>query len=177
MRSTILGLAAVLVLAGGAPAAAQTPEGPALRVRVLAGGSVRQKPTRIAIAEDVRTLAARLTLPRQARLQPWIQAQAFTRPRLVCPETLACNTDGWTALIGVTAPFSADDLEPGVHSHLVAGIGWGFSEQDRFAYLFGGGMTFAVIPRLAPTLEVRWEDFPGIQNVIMVNLGLRIDLF
>ena len=177
MRTAILALAAGLGLAAGAPAAAQTPEGPALRVRVLAGGSIRQKPNGLAIAEDVRTLAARLTLPRQARLQPWVQAQAFTRPGLACDGSLPCNTGGWTALVGVTAPFSADDLEPGVHSHLLAGIGWGFSEQDRFAYLVGAGMTFAWMPRLAPTLEVRWEDFPGIQNVIMIHVGLRIDLF
>ncbi len=29
--------------------------------------------------------------------------------------------------------------------------------------------------RIAPTLELRWEDLPGIRNVVMLNLGLIVD--
>ncbi|MGK7310753.1 MAG: hypothetical protein ACN0LA_00805 [Candidatus Longimicrobiales bacterium M2_2A_002] len=169
-------LAAVLLVAA-APASAQAVDPGAIRVSVFGGGSVREGLSGLGIAQDVLSLSARVTLPFQGRLQPWVQGELFTRPDLECPQTLECNTDGVTVLAGVVAPVTAADAEPGLHPYFLGGIGWAFSEEDRFAYLLGIGGAFAFSRRIAPSLEVRWEDLPGIRNVMMVNLGVRLDLF
>jgi hypothetical protein len=108
--------------------------------------------------------------------QPWLQVERFVRPDFICTPPLPCNDAGWTALVGVTAPFFRGD-QAGLNPYLLGGVGWAFSEENRFAYAMGLGFAFRVIPRLAPTLEFRWEDLPGIRNVVMVNLGLRVELF
>ena len=108
-----------------------------------------------------------------------MQAERFVRPDFECSLPLVCNERGWTALAGVSAPLAgrSNDTEPGVHPYLLAGIGWAFSEENRFAYTMGVGAAFPIFRWFAPSLEVRWEDLPGIRNVVMINVGLRLDLF
>ena len=174
----VLGLA-LAPLARPAPAAAQAAvDRASIRVTGFGGVSLRQGIDRLRLAEDVLSVSARLTLPRRSGLMPWVQAERFVRPDLDCTLPLACNERGWTALGGVTAPLSgrSNDTGPGVHPYLLAGIGWAFSEENRFAYTMGVGAAFPIFQWLAPSLEVRWEDLPGIRNVVMINLGLRLDL-
>lgn len=169
----------MLVLMGAwtAHAAAQGgADRPAVRVTAYGGASLRDGVGGLRWAEDVLSTGVRLTYPRRVGYEPWLQAERFVRPDFDCTPPLACNDSGWTALAGVTARFVGGN-EPGVHPYLLAGVGWAFSEENRFAWTMGLGFAFQVIPRLAPTLEVRWEDLPGIQNVATVNLGLRVELF
>lgn len=173
---SLVALAAILLVAA-APASAQRGDAGAVRVSVFGGGSIREDISGLGVAEDVLTVSARVTLPFQGRIQPWVQGELFTRPDLECPLTLECNTDGVTALAGFVAPVTAVDTEPGLHPYFLGGIGWAFSEEDRFAYVLGVGGAFAFSRRIAPSLEVRWEDLPGIRNIMMVNLGVRLDLF
>lgn len=175
----VLGLALTLaVVAWPAAAHGQTPDPAAIRVSAFGGFSFREGITGLNVAKDVQSLSARLTLPRQTGLQPWVQGEYFVRPGFECLPTLPCNDAGWTALAGVTASASVqDDTEPGVHPYLLAGVGWAFSAEDRFAYVLGLGLAVVVTHRVAPSLEFRWEDLPGIRNVLMVDLGLRLDLF
>lgn len=174
---TLLAALTAALLLVAAPGAAQSVDPGTVRVSVFGGGSIREDPTGLGIAEDVLSVSARLTLPLQGRFQPWVQGEFFTRPDLECPAVLDCNADGVTALAGVVAPFSADDTRPGFHPYFLGGVGWAFSDEDRFAFVLGIGGAFAFSRRVAPSLEVRWEDFPGIRNVMMVNLGVRLDLF
>lgn len=166
-----------------APAAAQRSgrlvqggETGAIRVSGFAAGSWRGGPGGLRLAEDVLSVSGRFTLARFG-FQPWIQGEYFTRPDLQCLPGVPCNDDGWTVLAGVVAPLSVRDTQPGLHLYLLGGIGWAFSAENRFTYLMGLGGAYAVTRRIAPSMEVRWEDPPGIKNVVMVNLGLRLDLF
>ena len=172
-------LAAILV--GAAPGEAQDADAPSrdrpvVRLTPFVGGSLRERPDGLGLADDVRSLSLRATLPRRG-FQPWAQIEAFSRPNLECPAGIPCNTEGWTALVGVVAPITPNDLEPGAHPYFLGGVGWAFSEEDQFAYTVGAGVALALTRRLAPSAEVRWEELPGIRNVVMLNLGLRIDLF
>ena len=167
----------VMLLAGGGPVAAQDGDRATVRVSGFAAASVREGVTGLRFAEDVLTYSARLTLPYQSAYQPWVQAGLFTRPELECPPGLTCSTEGVTVLAGVVAPLSRDDTGPGAHPYFLGGVGWAFAEEDRFAYVLGLGGAYAVSGRVAPSVEVRWEDLPGIRNVMMVSLGLRLDLF
>lgn len=178
-RAPVLGLAlALAVLAWPAAAHGQAPDPPAIRVSAFGGVSFRDGPTGLRVAQDVQSLSARVTLPRQTGLQPWVQGEYFVRPDFECLPTLPCNDAGWTALAGVTAPASVHgDTHRGAHAYLLAGVGWAFSAEDRFAYVLGLGLAVVVTHRVAPSLEIRWEDLPGIRNVLMVDLGLRLDLF
>ena len=170
-------LLAVLVAAGPAEAQDVPPDDrPIVRLTPLVGGSMRERPDGLAFADDVRSVSVRATLPRRG-LQPWVQIEAFRRPILVCQTGIPCNTEGWTALAGVVAPISPNDMEPGVHPYFLGGIGWAFSEESQYAYTLGAGVAVALTRRVAPSAEVRWEDLPGIRNVMMLNLGLRVDLF
>ncbi|MFO7895244.1 MAG: hypothetical protein R6U63_16140 [Longimicrobiales bacterium] len=178
-RAPVLGLALVLAAVFW-PAAAhgQTPDPAAIRVSAFGGVSFRDGLTGLNVAKDVQSLSVRLTLPRQTEIQPWVQGEYFVRPDFECLSALPCSDAGWTALAGVTAPISTSgDTDPGVHPYLLAGVGWAFSAEDRFAYVLGVGLAMVVTHRVAPSLEFRWEDLPGIRNVLMVDLGLRLDLF
>lgn len=174
---TLLAALTAALLLLPAPGTAQSVDPGAIRVSVFGGGSLREDPTGLGVAQDVLSVAARVTLPVQGRFQPWLQVERFTRPELECPAPLQCNTEGMTALAGLVAPFTRNDTEPGVHPYLVGGVGWAFSDEDQFAYVLGIGGAYAVSRRIAPSVEVRWEDLPGIRNVLMVNLGVRLDLF
>lgn len=170
--------AAALCLAGATTAAAaQEPgERAALRVSGFVAGSLREGPAGFGVARDVVSFSARLMLPR-AGPQPWAQVSGFRRPDLECLAGVPCNEDGWTALVGVVQPLSPDDTRPGLNPYLIGGIGYAFSAEDRFSYVFGIGAAFPFDRRVAPSVELRWEDLPGIRNVLMVNIGLRLDLF
>lgn len=171
-------LMALMALARPAPASAQRIDRQGLvRVSAFAAGSFREGPTGFGVARDVVSYSLRLTLPRGAGMHPWLQAGWFVRPDLECPADLTCNTEGWTARGGVTLPLSTDDTRPGLHPYLLAGIGMAFSEEDELSWLFGFGTALALTPRLAPALELHWDQLPGIRNVLMLNLGLRIGLF
>lgn len=178
LRMLVTAIGAAALMAAAAPVAAQSGDGGAVRVSVFGAGSMREGISGLQFAQDVVAFSARVTLPRQSAYQPWVQVQRFTRPDLVCPDGITCTTEGVTALAGVVAPFTRNDREPGVlHPYFLGGIGWVFAEQEQFAYVLGVGGAYAVTGRLAPSLEVRWEDLPGIRNVMMVSLGLRLDLF
>lgn len=176
LAGVLLGLA-LGPLTPPAAAQAQTFDRPTIRVAGFGGASLRQGLTGLAIAEHALTVSGRLTWLRRG-FRPWVQGEYFTRPGLECPGGIVCNEDGWTALVGVAAPLSArSDFQPGVHPYLLGGVGWAFSVENQFSYLFGVGAAFAFTRRIAPSLEIRWEDFPALTNVVMLTLGLRIDLF
>ncbi len=159
------------------PTLAQGYEPALIRVTGYGGVSLREGITGFRFAEDVRSASVRVTWLR-SRLHPWLQAERFVRPGLECQPPLTCIENGWTALVGVSPAFTAGaDTEPGVHSYVTTAIGWAFAEEDRFAYLLGIGAAFPITPWLAPSLEFRYEDLPGIRNVLMMNLGIRLDLF
>ncbi|MDX1673804.1 MAG: hypothetical protein R3314_03285 [Longimicrobiales bacterium] len=179
MRGARYGAAVLLAALVGAPAEAQdapTDDGPIVRLSTFVGGSLRERPDGLGLADDVLSASVRATLPRRG-FQPWAQVEAFRRPNLACPAGIPCNTEGWTALAGVVAPITPNDMEPGAHPYFLAGIGWAFSEESQFAYTLGAGVGLALTRRVAPSAEVRWEELPGIRNVVMLNLGLRVDLF
>jgi hypothetical protein len=168
----------VVLMAAPQPAAAQGYEPALVRVTGFGGVSLRQGITGFRIAEDVRSASVRVTWVR-SRLRPWVQAERFVRPALECQPPLTCNEDGWTALVGVSPAFSPGgaDTGPGLHPYVTTAIGWAFAEQDQFAYLLGVGAALPITPWLAPSLEFRWEDLPGIRNVLMMTAGIRLDLF
>lgn len=171
-------LAALLMLAGPAPIRAQGIDRQGLvRVSAFVGGSFRDSPAGFGVARDVVSYSLRLSLPRGAGMHPWLQAGRFVRPDLECPAELTCNTEGWTARVGVTLPLSTDDTRPGLHPYLVGGIGMAFAEEDELSWLVGFGTALALTPRVAPVLELHWDQLPGIRNVLMLNVGLRIGLF
>ncbi len=149
----------------------------ALRVTGMVGGSLRDGLNGFGVARDVVNFSVRLSLPKGLGIQPWVQAGGFNRPDLICEAALPCNTEGWTLRGGVALPFSPDDSRPGVHPYMIGGIGAAFAEEDTFSWLLGIGTSYSLTPRLAPVFELRWEDLPGIRNVLMLNLGLRLDLF
>lgn len=169
-------LAALLLVMWTAPAAAQEDDRATLRLSGFVAGSLREGPAGFGVARDVRSFTVRLTVPRLG-LQPWAQVGGFYRPDFECIAGVPCNDEGWTALVGVVGPLSPDDTRPGVQPYLVGGIGAAFSEEDQFAYILGIGASVPLNPRVAPSVELRWEDLPGITNVLMVNLGLRLDVF
>ena len=170
-------LAALMALACVAPSSAQRIDGQGrVRMSAFAAGSFREGPDGFGVARDVVSYSLRLTLPRGMGLHPWVQAGRFIRPDLECPADLTCNADGWTARGGVTLPLSTDDTRPGFHPYLVGGIGMAFSEQDELSWLFGFGSALALTPRIAPAVELYWDQLPGIRNVLMLSLGLRISL-
>lgn len=171
-------LAALAVMVGSVPAAAQEPSEAALvRTSAFVAGSLREGLDGFGVARDVRSLSFRVAVPRRQAMQPWLQLGRFVRPDLECPQGVACNVDGWTALVGAVFPLSADATRPGVHPHLVGGVGGAFSAQDKLVYLLGVGAAVPLAPRVAPVIEFRWEDLPGIRNVLMATFGLRVDLF
>lgn len=178
-RTGWLVVGAAVMMAWAVPVSVRAqdrPERPLVRASAFVAASLREGPTGIGVGRDVRSFSARVTWSRRG-VQPWVQASGFTRPDLACLPGLPCNTDGWTALAGVTLPFSRDDSQRGIHSYFLGGVGAGFSEESIFAYLLGVGTTLAIVPRVAPSFEVRWEDLPGIRNVVMLSLGLQVDLF
>lgn len=179
MRTATFGLVLALLAGTGlAHADAQEPREPALvRAAAFVAGSLREGPTGLGVARDVRSVSFRLEMPRPGSAQPWVQIAGFLRPDLECPPEVPCNTDGRVALAGLTLPLSLDDTRPGVHPYFVAGAGAAFSTERAFAYLMGIGAAIPLTPRVAPALEIRWETLPGIRNVVMATLGLRVDLF
>lgn len=178
-RAGLLAIPLVLAAWWATPAAAQRePDEAAVRVTAYGGVSLREGLGGLRWAKDVASTSVRLTRPHRVGVQPWIQLERFVRPDFECLPSLACNDTGWTALVGMVAPFGGADTRPGVlHPYLLAGVGWAFSDENRFAYAMGLGAAFPVVRRFAPAVEIRWEDLPGIRNVVMVNLGLRVDLF
>jgi hypothetical protein len=161
---------------GAAPVAAQARDAPAIRFSAFAGASLREAVTGPRFAEDVLSGSFRVTYLRP-QLRPWIQVERFVRPELECQPPLTCSEEGWTALAGVTATSGRRDTRPGLHVHLMAGIGWAFAEEERLVYALGVGAAYPLTPWLAPSLEFRWEDLPGIRNVFMINAGIRLDVF
>lgn len=173
----VAALTALAVLTWPETGSAQRPgSGTGLRVTGLVGGSFREGPSGFGVARDVVTYSVRLSLRRGMGLQPWVQAGGFTRPDLTCLPDLPCSSEGWTLRGGVVLPFSPDDTRPGVQPYLVGGLGGAFSEQDRFSVALGIGVAVPLAPWFAPVVELQWDQLPGISNVLMVNLGLRIDL-
>lgn len=176
-RGLAWSLAALVLAAYPTLAAAQGDDEPAtVRVSAFVAGSLREGPSGFGVARDVRSYSARVTLPWPG-LQPWAQLGGFYRPDYECLAEVPCNDEGWTALVGVVQSLSPDDTRPGLNPYLVGGIGAAFSEEDQFAYILGIGAAYPFNRRVAPSVELRWEDLPGITNVLMVNLGLRFDLF
>lgn len=157
-------------------AAGQQSDHPAFRVSVFGAGSLRDSPTGFRVARDVISYSVRFTLPRRASFHPWVQAGRFERPELDCRPGIPCNDDGWTVHGGVALPLSVDDTRGGPNVHLLTGLGAAFSAEDRFSYALGFGLSYPVA-RWAPSGELVWVDLPGIRNVMMLNLGLRVDLF
>ena len=176
--AAVVVLAAMASLAWPAEGAAQVVDGDAsVRVWTFAAGSLREGPSGFGFARDVVSYSLRVSLPRGADVQPWVQAGWFERPDLECPAGAVCNLDGWTARAGVILPFSTDDTRPGLHSYLVGGIVMAFATEDELSWLLGLGMTLTVTPSFAPAVELHWDQLPGIRNVLMINLGARISLF
>ncbi|NIP77997.1 MAG: hypothetical protein GWM90_01855 [Gemmatimonadetes bacterium] len=168
----------VLALATVGPVSAQEePEGPHVAVAGFVAGSLLGGADGSGFADDVVGASMRLTLVRRRALQPWVQLDAFDRPDLECLEGLACNEDGWIARVGATLPLSTDENRPGVQPRVFAGIGAGFSEETEFSYVLGIGAGWLITPRVMPVFEFRWEQLPGIRNIVMLNGGLRIGLF
>ena len=174
--ASVAALAAAIGLTAGSAQGQELRDPSLVRVSAFAAASLREGPTGLGVGRDVLSVTARVTWPRRG-IQPWAQVGAFTRPNLSCLPGLRCNSEGWTALAGVALPFSRDDTQPGVQSYLLGGVGVGVSEETTAAYLVGVGSSLVILPRVAPSLEVRWEHLPGIRNVVMLNLGVRIDLF
>ena len=169
----------VLLVSGAGPAVGQADgEGPGLaRVNVFAGGSLRQSPAGFGIGREVRSLSVRVVWPRQEAMQPWLRGMWFVRPEVECVPSLPCVTEGWSVLGGVVMPLTEADTRPGVHPYFVLGAGWAFASEDRFAYVAGLGTAVALTPWVAPIVEFRYEHLPGLENVLMLNLGVRLDLF
>lgn len=178
-RAVALGaVIALMALAWPDVGSAQRPgSGTGLRITGLVGGSVREGPAGFGLARDVVSYGARLTLRRGMGIQPWVQVGGFTRPDLVCPDNLTCNSHGWTVRGGVALPFSPNDTRPGIQPYLLGGLGWGFSEQNKFSVLLGIGFAAPLTPWFAPVVELQWVQLPGTTNILMVNLGLRLDPF
>jgi hypothetical protein len=172
-------LTALAVLAGPEAGSAQRMgSGTGLRVTGLVGGSFQDSPTAgLGLARDVVSYSLRLSLRRGNGIQPWVQGGWFTRPDLVCPADLVCSSEGWTLRGGAVMPFFPDDTRPGVQPYLLAGLGGAFSERNRFSVLLGIGAAVPLTRWFAPVVELQWDQLPEISNVLMVNLGLRIDLF
>lgn len=173
----VVAMALAALVAPEAGSAQRPGSGTGIRVTGLAGGSFREGPSGFGLARDVVTYSLRLSLRSGLGFQPWIQAGQFTRPDLVCPSALPCSSEGWHLRGGVVLPFSPDDTGPGVHLYLLGGLGGAFSEQDRFSVVLGIGGSVPLTPWFAPVVEVHWDQLPGISNVVMANLGVRIDLF
>lgn len=174
---------AVLVLVGlilPGPLAGQGREAeghPLFFVTGSGGLSIREGQATLRFAEDLRELGGRITLYLPRAVLPWIQVDRFTRPDLFCPGGAECYPEGTLLRAGFTLPVTEDDLAPGVHPRLVAGIGAAFTEgHTGFSYLLGVGVAWPLHPRLAPTAEVRWERLPGLRNIVMLNAGLRVGI-
>lgn len=180
-RFATLAAAVSLVLAAASPVAAQyeevRPTGLGLRVSGFAAGSLREGPDGIRLAKDVRSLTARITLVRPLSYQPFLQYERYGRPDLPCVAGFPCNDQGWIGLVGVTLPLTYGEDRPGLHPYAIAGIGWVFSDENKFTYQLGAGFALAFTRWFAPSLEFRWEDLPSLRNVVMVHLGLRLTLF
>lgn len=140
--------------------------------------SIREGQRTIRFADDMVEIGGRITLNRDAAPRPWVQVDHFRRPGLRCvDETLPCNSDGVVVRGGFTLPLSGEEFRTrGVHPRLFAGVGAGFSEETKLAYLLGFGVAWTLHPRLAPVFEVRSERVPGLRSAIMLSAGLRLGI-
>ena len=165
----------LLVTAGGLEAQSRADEagrGAWLAITPWGGFSMRQNIGRIAF-DDVVHAGLRLEL-RRWRTWPFVQFDRFVRPGLECVEPFTCYDEGWQIRGGVTAGMP-DDTQPGLHSAVALGLGAGIVDGEAsFTYLGGLGLHYNIAPRLAPRLEIRWERYPGIKNIVVAALGLRL---
>ena len=177
-RTLIAAAAALAVLA--MPASGQRSvdaDRPTIALTGWGGVSIREGQSSFRFAEDLRTYGIRVALTRFG-VHPWVQADRFVRPDLVCPGVGDCATEGFLFRAGATLPLVVDPDEPGLQPRLVSGIGLSLADdRTRFSYLLGIGATWVLHPRLAPAFEVRWERVPGLRNVVMLNAGMRFGLF
>lgn len=175
---------AVLALAGGAlllPIAVVAQEeeeviGPTLQLTGWGGVSLREGAESFRVGKDLVSFGVRATLWRRGPLHPWVQADRFERPNLVCVVGIPCTDQGWLLRGGILVPFSDDESVRGVHPYLTAGLGAGFSDNTFFSYLGGIGLHWTLWPRIAPSAEFRFERVPGLRFIYTLNGGIRIGL-
>lgn len=152
-------------------------DAPSLRLAltVHAAASLQDNLGRFGVGRDVVTYGLRVTGVRRTGVHPWVDAGRFERPGLECVSTLPCARSGTLARAGVTIPLSPNFQEPGLHGSAHAGLGAAFADETSVSYTIGFGIDWRRIPRLSPTVGVRWEHIAGI-NFTMLTGGLRLDL-
>lgn len=186
LRAGLLAVAVATFSAGEGGARPLTAQGtghgdgtepPAIRLSLTghAGASLQENLGRFRVGRDAVTYGLRVTAVRRAGLQPWVDVGAFRRPGLECLSTLPCARSGSLARAGVTIPLSPRHQEPGLHGAAHGGLGAAFAGQTSFSYTIGFAVDWRRIPRLSPTVGVRWEHIAGI-NFTMLAGGLRLDL-
>ncbi|MFP4623758.1 MAG: hypothetical protein ACOCVZ_08150 [Gemmatimonadota bacterium] len=157
------------------PAAAQEGAGPGAHVAAHAGISLRQGFEGFRVASDLRTAGVRLTWARDGA-SPWLDGTRFVRPDLECPASTVCNAAGWLVRAGVTLPLTMRPGHPGPQPQVSAGLGATLSEGLSLSYLLAFGVVWqALVPRLSPFIEFRWEHVTGL-NLGVAAVGLRVDL-
>lgn len=176
MRAVLAALVVGTAVCATPASAQRADEAAGVRVSGFAAVSFREGLDGVRVARDVLTASARVELP---RLLPrlWAQADLFERPQLDCSPEITCNREGLALFVGGTLPLSLDDTRRGVHPYGLGAAGVGFSAETTLAYIVGFGAAIVPTDRVAFSAEARFETLPGIRNILMANLGVRLDLF